>query len=243
MTPEVGAPGRQVPVLASPMSTSQELTLVTGFLTSIGLPWRWHPGAHGFCPGIDIVDGVLLIAPDARASAALHEAGHLATLPGEFRPYAQRNVSGVQRLVCEHVDFAQDPDGELQRAAIQCSDPEATAWAWAAGQHLGLPPRSIIQDDEYDGDGAFVRLQLATRGYLGINGLAHAGFCAQRPNAYAKARGLPAFPELRFWLQRNFGTAIVGSTSRHGAGLAEAGVHRSAPRGRRQMNAASANVQ
>jgi hypothetical protein len=127
-------------------------------------------GAHGFCPGIDIVDGVLLIAHDARASAALHEAGHLATLPGEFRPYAQRNVSGVQRLVCEHVDFAQDPDGELQRAALQCSDPEATAWAWAAGQHLGLPPKSIIQDDEYDGDGAFVRLQLATRGLRTMGG-------------------------------------------------------------------------
>lgn len=200
--------------------SAAELMLVASFLTAIGLPWRWHQGANGFCPGIDIVDGVLLIAPDARASAVLHEAGHLATLPGEFRPYAQRDVSGVQRLVCEHVDFAQDPDGELQRAALQCSDPEATAWAWAAGQHLGLPPRSIIQDDEYDGDGAFVRIQLATRGYLGINGLAHAGFCAPRPNAYAKARGLPAFPELRFWLQRNFGTPIKSESSQRGAGPA-----------------------
>lgn len=191
------------------MSISRELMLVTNFLSDVGLSWRWQAGARGFCPGIDIVDGVLLIAPDARPSATLHEAGHIATLPGEFRPYAQRNISGVQKLICESVDFAANPDGELQRAAIQCSDPEATAWAWAAGQHLGMCPTDIIQDDEYDGEGAFVRLQLSSRGYIGINGLVHAGFCAQRENGYAKARGLPAFPKLGFWLQRNFGSLIA----------------------------------
>jgi hypothetical protein len=75
-----------------------------------------------------------------------------------------------------------EPDGDLQRAVLQCSDPEATAWAWAAGQYLGLQPKAIIQDDEYGGDGSFLRLQLATGGYVGINGLSHAGFCAVRPD-------------------------------------------------------------
>ncbi|TXH00092.1 MAG: hypothetical protein E6R08_01195 [Nevskiaceae bacterium] len=180
---------------------------MTEFLSAIGIAWRWLDGAKGFCDGVDIADGVLLVDPEARTSTLLHEAGHLATLPGEFRHQAQRNISGVQKLVLEAVAFS-DPDAPIARAAMQCSDPEATAWAWAAGVHLGLDPRLIIQDDEYGETGALVRLQLAGRAYPGINGLHHAGFCAQRPGAYAEARGLPAFPELLFWLQRNFGKGL-----------------------------------
>lgn len=187
-----------------------DLRAVTEFLSTIGLPWRWDSGANGFCAGVDISDGVLLIDPSTQPSTVLHEAGHLAVLPGEFRALAQRNIGGVQKLVLEHVDFS-DPDGDLQCAAMQCSDPEATAWAWAAGHHLGLSPITIIRDDEYSGEGAVVRLQLATRGYFGINGLARAGFCAAKPGRYAEARQLPAFPKLRFWLQRDFGTPVTGA--------------------------------
>lgn len=181
-----------------------DLKRVTEFLTKIGLPWQWAPGANGFINSIDIRDGVLLVDPAAPASALLHEAGHLATLPGEFRHLAQRNMAGVQKLMLESIDFMANPDGPLQRAAIQASDPEATAWAWAAGMHLGLAPETIIQDDEYFHGGDVVRMQLQGRAYLGINGLAHAGFCAVRPGSFALARGLPAFPELKHWLQLTF---------------------------------------
>lgn len=180
-----------------------DLPKVTAFLTAIGLPWRWEPGAHGFIPDVDIKDGVLLLDPKARASAVLHEAGHLATLPGKFRHLAQSDVAGAQKAMLKSVDF-NDPDGPLQRAALQCSDPEATAWAWAAGVHLGLAAEAIIQDDEYENNGAFVRMQLQTRGYMGINGLAHAGFCVTKPGALAVARGLPAYPQLARWLQLDF---------------------------------------
>ncbi len=83
------------------------------------------------------------------------------------------------------------------RAALQCSDPEATAWAWAAGKHLGIPEDEIILDSEYGNDGAGIRLALSLRSYPGINGLAHAGFCAVRDGVAP----LPVFPALAHWTQ------------------------------------------
>ncbi len=63
------------------------------------------------------------------------------------------------------------PDSPLSRAIIQCSDPEATAWAWAAGIHLGLPPKIIIQHDEYDGAGRDIRQGLSINCYPGFTDL------------------------------------------------------------------------
>lgn len=138
---------------------SPALQRTVDFLTDIDLQWCWSQGASGFTEGIDIVDGTLLVCPSARPSALLHEAGHLAILPGQFRPLAQRNVSGVIDLMMESADFF-DPDAALPQAALQCSDPEATAWAWAAGRAIGLADEEIFMDDEYDHEGAFVRLSL-----------------------------------------------------------------------------------
>ncbi len=192
---------------------AQELLRVTDFLTSIGMPWSWAPGSRGFVEHIDIRDGELLVDPRARASGLLHEAGHIAIIPAEFRVFAQSNISGVQRLLLEAMAGV-DPDGPAMRAALQCSDPEATAWAWAAGEHIGLLPQVIIQDDEYDHSGQEMRTALLSRRYLGINGLSHAGFCATSPGAYAAARGLPAYPQLKFWLQQDFSEHHAGETPR-----------------------------
>lgn len=94
-----------------------------------------------------------------------------------------------------------DPEGPEAVAAMQCSDPEVTAWAWAAGKHLGLLDREIIDDDEYDGEGHVMRLSLAMNAYAGINGLARAGWCVVRPGALEVFRSLPAYPRLVRWIQ------------------------------------------
>jgi hypothetical protein len=100
----------------------------------------------------------------------------------------------------EEVDFS-DPDSAEARAAMQCSDPEATAWAWAAGTRLGLAPDVIIMDEEYSNTGASVRLALQLRADPGIHGLAYAGFCVCKNHALAALSGLPVYPELARWLQ------------------------------------------
>jgi len=81
---------------------------------------------------------------------------------------------------------------------MQASDPEATAWAWAAGKHLGIPEDVIILDADYDNGGAIERMRLGARGHFGIQGMARAGFCVVRATPY---RNLPVYPTLAFWLQ------------------------------------------
>ncbi|MGA3976999.1 hypothetical protein ACI2UK_13995 [Ralstonia nicotianae] len=167
------------------------------FLRGIGLQATYEGGANGFIEGVRIDRGTLLVDPACRPSALLHEAGHLAITPLRFRTLMSDNLSAGMRAMFRVIEeMSLEPDHPLMRAAIQCSDPEATAWAWAAGLEIGLPENEIIQDDEYDGDGASIRQSLSMKAYVGINGLAHAGFCVPR-----KAGVLPMYPRLKFWTQ------------------------------------------
>ncbi|CAB3754853.1 hypothetical protein [Paraburkholderia humisilvae] len=170
---------------------------VVSFLNEIGIESRFEVGATGFVEGCRIDQGALAIDPNCRVSSLLHEAGHLAITPSCFRALMDGNLYAGQREMLEIVErITAHPDEPLYRAAIQYSDPEATAWAWSAGVALGLPDVEIIRDDEYENDGAAIRLSLQVRMYVGIHGLAHAGFCAIRARD-----GVQAWPKLNFWTQ------------------------------------------
>ncbi|WP_053570338.1 hypothetical protein [Caballeronia cordobensis] len=170
---------------------------VMQFLNEIGLLARYEVGATGFSEGCRIDRGTLVVDPECRISTMLHEAGHLAITPGCFRSLMDGNLYVGQREMLRLIDeTGMHPDAPLYRAAIQCSDPEATAWAWSAGVELGLPGEEIIRDDEYDGEGADIRLGLKMCAYIGIHGLARAGFCAIR-----KRGNHGAWPLLKFWTQ------------------------------------------
>lgn len=179
------------------------LLRATEFLSTIGIQWAWTDHAKGFLDDVEIRDGGLLIKRDALVSNVLHEAGHLALVPGEYRHLATGGLSVALKTMDASTDFS-DPDSAAARASIQCSDPEVTAWAYAAGVHLGLDPTIIIKDGQYDNEGALIRLSLGMNAYAGINGLSHAGLCAVKAGAYAEARGLPAYPKLKFWVQPSF---------------------------------------
>lgn len=172
------------------------------FLDSIGIACDWAVSAKGFLDGVRIRQGRLVVAPTAAVGDLLHEAGHLACLPGRWRPLADDNIDAVVSLMLEAVDFS-DPDRGEARAALQCGDAEATAWAWAVGEHLGLKPEEVVRDGDYGGTGDEVRSCLQARMYLGINGLASAGFCVVRPNL-ERLYGRPAYPKLAMWLQHDF---------------------------------------
>lgn len=123
---------------------SEPLARCLAFFRAIGLPWAWKRGAKGFLDGVEVEQGALLVDPFASASNILHEAGHLAILPGRFRCNASGDLSAAMERMFGEVDFS-DPDSGIARAAIQCGDAEATAWAWAVGVHLGLPPEDDHQ--------------------------------------------------------------------------------------------------
>ncbi len=170
------------------------LAKAIAFIQAVGIPVRIVDRAFGFADKVKIENGCLLTERDAAVSTLLHEAGHLAVLPGQFRDIADGDLSNLtevlDRVVCQ-----EPPDSPLTRAILQAGDAEATAWAWAAGKHLGLPESSIISDAEYEGDAAGVRHALTANAWLGINGLAHAGMTTPR-----HCDG-PKFPSLVRWVQ------------------------------------------
>lgn len=175
---------------------------VFGFVAGIGLPIQIVHGAVGFIEHVLIADGGLHVDPRASPSAILHEAGHLAVMPACYRHYLNGDVGeGVHRMFRDMDELEHAPDSPLMRAALQAGDPEATAWAFAAGLSLGLPIELIILDHEYGGEGEAIRIALSAKSYLGIHGIAHAGFCVVRANPYS-SHSLPAYPELSYWLQK-----------------------------------------
>jgi len=96
-----------------------------------------------------------------------------------FRHRANDDLDDIARVMCAYADeriaLTLDPEEPIIRAIMQCSDPEATAWAWAFGRHIGLAPEDIIEDRDYDGAGAEVRVQVSSGMHLGVHGLRAAG--------------------------------------------------------------------
>lgn len=176
------------------------LSATVEFLNDIGIPTHLEKGAKGFLDGVVIRQGSLFVDTDtARASNLLHEAGHLACIPGQFRQNMSDNLMSGLKMMYDRLDHC-EPDSPLFKAIMQCSDPEATAWAWAAGKSIGIPDELIIEDQDYDGEGLSIRLMLQLNRYAGINGLSNAGFCKTRqlPNDPSNAA---VFPQLNHWLQ------------------------------------------
>lgn len=184
-----------------PQGTPEQRQTLFGFLRGIGIPVEEAPRVDdGFLEGVRVQAGALMVGPAASLDSILHDAGHLATTPLPFRSWMSGNLAHGQRRMFQtlaRIDL--DPDGALVRAAVQMSDPEASAWAWAAGLHLGLPGNLIILDDSYDGEGPYIRSMLEAGCYLGINGLAHGGLCAR--GALAAHRGLAPYPAMQRWTQ------------------------------------------
>lgn len=174
------------------------LKLTMDFLNEIGITVRLVPGATGFAQHCEISEGAINVDPRCRASALLHEAGHLATVPEQYRHLLSGNVGVGQKAVFNAVSsIAVSPGSALDRAVVQIGDGEATAWGWAAGIQIGIPESRIVRNDEYSGEGSLIRFGLMTNNYLGINGLAHAGFCKVKAH---HPSNLPVYPSLAYWV-------------------------------------------
>lgn len=176
------------------------LSNAIAFLNHIGLKTTIVDDATGFVAHCRIVEGSLVVDPRCPVSDLLHEAGHLAPCPAQFRHLFSGNIGhGQKALMSEISRLSLPPDHPLSRAALQTGEAEATAWSWSAGIFLGIPHELIIQDAAFYGDGALERLRLLTSSHYGINGLQHAGLCRVRESSVRK--DLPVYPSLAFWLQ------------------------------------------
>lgn len=177
-------------------------------LHAIGIPAQESPGIMtGFLPYICIEGGMLYIDRRCPISDILHEAGHIAVFPAEYRDLICGDVSYAQKLLLRALDRKMranevHPDDAFYRAVMATGDPEVTAWAWAFGKFLGIPEDKII-DHGYGDNWESVRLGLSLNAYIGIHGLAFAGWCvagagytAQKLSARS---GIPVFPKLARW--------------------------------------------
>ncbi len=170
-------------------------TRIREALSEVGIVAEPATAPRGFLEGVRIHQGRLFYDAEAPPSNLLHEAGHLACIPPDFRPSAQDDLRRVFRLMGEayrtRYEETGNPDDPLMRAIVQCSDPEATAWAWAFGRRIGIPTEMAILDHEYDGAGEDVRIQLSNRMHCGINGLRAAGMIGS----------VREYPTLSKWVQ------------------------------------------
>lgn len=147
------------------------------FLRSIGIEVRdGAVPADSFLPGLRLVAGALVVDRSALRwpGDLLHEAGHVATTPAALRSTLDDRIED-------------DPAVEHRNEA------EATAWAWAALTHLGLPAEVLFHDGGYHGHSAGLRLTYSLGVYPGAAGLAAAGL--------TRLDGPERYPRLLRWLR------------------------------------------
>ena len=155
---------------------------VMSFLREIGLAVTEVPvPADSFLPGLRIVQGGLQVDLDQLRwpGDLLHEAGHLAVVPAALR--ASMDDALAELPPVPH-------GGEI----------EATAWAWAALQHLGLPSDVLFHEGGYHGRSQGLRTTFELGVYLGAAGLVSAGLAATPAQAWA---GAAPYPHLMAWLR------------------------------------------
>lgn len=180
---------------------------VIEFLRSIGLTVEVSDEAaappESFLPGVMVRNGGLVVYPGAFPGDLLHEAGHLCTLCSPFRELADGNLSKAFAEITRYMRANPEgllkwPEDPVSRAAMQCSDPEATAWQYAAAQHIGLPDKWLFPKGSYAGNAATTLMALKTNSYMGINGLQAAGWTYARRNPSRPEQLV--YPKLAFWM-------------------------------------------
>lgn len=157
--------------------------IVTGFLKDIGITVIEGPvSGDSFLPGVRIANGMIVhdIASLRWPGDLLHEAGHIATMPSALRHLL--NDALQESISAPHA-------GEV----------EATAWAYAAIVHLGLPPSVLFHDEGYDGRSASLILTYTHGVYPGCFGLSQAGMTLLGDEADAAA--IAPYPNMHQWLR------------------------------------------
>jgi hypothetical protein len=153
--------------------------LIVRFLREVGLTVLEESlPPDTFLPGLTIRNGALVFDRAALLYPGdlLHEAGHLAVLPGLMRHSANA--------------------GDLDAHDVEES---AIAWSYAAVRHLGLPPDVLFHSGGYRGHAQGLVATFSFGVYPGLPGLEAAGL-AVSPRT-AAARGVAPYPAMLRWLR------------------------------------------
>lgn len=137
-----------------------------------------------FLPGILIKEGKLLVDRDKLLYPGdlLHEAGHLAVMPGRDRQVSAGNIGEEQ---------------EYNKAASE--EMMAIAWSYAALTHLKLPPEVVFHPNGYKGSSAWLIEQYTGGKYIALPTLQWIGLCYDEQRAVEM--NTPPFPHMVKWLR------------------------------------------
>ena len=168
-----------VAAFSDPRYANPLTSRMAGFLASIGL--ETAPAVlpeAAFLEGLKISHGVLLIDEVRLAYPGdlLHEAGHLAVVPGSQRKLLYRNAGS-------------DPGEEM--AAI--------AWSYAAALYLGIDPAVVFHPSGYSGGSQAILLNFSQGRYFGVPMLEWFGLTADKETA-ARLQ-VPPYPHIQKWLR------------------------------------------
>ena len=151
---------------------------IVNFLIEIGLEvTKGHLQQQTFLPGISVNHGVILI-DESRLSYPgdlLHEAGHLAVIPGQKRKQAQ--------------DFVSKKASEEMMAI---------AWSYAALLHLELEPAVVFHDGGYRGWSVALIENFTQGRYIGVPMLQWMGMTVDERRA--KETGIRPYPNMIKWM-------------------------------------------
>lgn len=181
---------------------------ILSFFDEIGIEYKVEDEVKGsFSPNIDIRKGVVhLDYSKVLIVDLLHESGHLALVPKKYRELFTGNLyKGFREYQKTVLDLPIPFGDKTMDVLMTCDDTEVTAWSWALGRKLGLPPEDIITDESYDGNGAGIRDSLlisenSSMPYAGVTKLHHALY-TEKINRMTKAQNPDAqfYPHMKHW--------------------------------------------
>ena len=156
---------------------------IAEFLKEIGLEIEPRSLDHEtFLPGILIENGQIFVDEEKLAFPGdlLHEAGHLAVVPGK----ARRRLSDKVELP----GFAPDT---IEAAAI--------AWSYASVLHLEIDPQIVFHKAGYKGNSESLLQNFNLGVYIGVNELEDAKMALTGENALIA--NISAYPKMIKWVR------------------------------------------
>lgn len=176
------------------------LDQVLAFAESNGLQYVIDNGGlrkDSFVPFVEIRHGILhLDYEQTMVSDLIHEFGHLALIPKQYRHLLHHNLfAGLKKFIDESFDSNCE---HMIRIASSCEDGDVTAWSWAVGKKFNIPEHLIIEDHQYIGKGEDLRMILSIGQYFGISSLRHAKY-TNKCHSMAHVDPDTIYPNMMHW--------------------------------------------
>ncbi|MBK8556061.1 MAG: hypothetical protein IPL65_09985 [Lewinellaceae bacterium] len=160
------------------MSKADQILKIVAFIESIGINVQeGQVSAQSFLPGVEIVQGALVY--DANAlhypGDLLHEAGHIALVPGHLRKQLSGNVTDLKLT-----------DGGEEMGVM--------LWTYAACCFMKISPEHVFHSGGYHGQSQWLLDNYASGNYIGLPLLQWMGMCEKEADA-------KSFPNMIKWMR------------------------------------------